>query len=67
MKPFWRRVLMGAALAGGCLFVPTCGITTLQAREFLTSSLIRTSVTTFFSIVEAATIEAAADEDNDGG
>ena len=65
MKPFWRRWVLGAALAGACLFAGPCGITTLQMQDFLTSSLIRTSVTTFFSIVEAATIQSASD--NSGG
>ena len=58
----WRRVLMGAVLAGGTLFSGPCGITTLQAKDFLTSAVIRTSVTTLASILEAATIDAAAQE-----
>jgi hypothetical protein len=34
-------------------------MTTLQLRDFVTSTLIRTGVTTFAGIFEAATIEAA--------
>ena len=59
MNRCWRRSLVGVLLAGACLFSGPCGITTLQARDFLTSSLIRTGVTTFFAVLEAATIEAA--------
>ncbi len=55
----WRRCLLGAALAGGCLFAGPCGITTLQFQDFLTSSLIRTSVSTLATVVEAAWLEAA--------
>lgn len=55
----WRRSAITLALAGGCLFVGTCGITTLQLKDFLTSTVIRTGVTTVASVVEAAIIEAA--------
>lgn len=55
----WRRSLLGVLLAGGCLFAGPCGMTTLQLRDFVTSTLIRTGVTTFAGIFEAATIEAA--------
>ena len=54
-----RRSLLGLVLAGGCLFGGPCGITTLQARDFLTSSLVRTGVTTLFAVLEAATLDAA--------
>lgn len=57
-------MLLGTLLAGGCLFAGTCGVTTLQLRDFVTSTVIRTSVTTLASIIEAATVEAATD---DGG
>ena len=55
----WRRSVVGIALAGGCLFAGPCGITTLQFKDFLSSTLIRTGVTTLASVVEAAVIEAA--------
>lgn len=55
----WRRSLVGVLLAGGCLFAGPCGITTLQLQDFVTSTLIRTGVTTLASVFEAATIEAA--------
>jgi hypothetical protein len=51
-----RRAIIAAALCGGCMFAGPCGITTLQARDFVSSTVIRTGVTTFFSILEAATI-----------
>lgn len=57
------RLLVGAMLAGGCLFGGTCGVTSLQFRDFLTSTVIRTGVTTLASIFEAATIEAALEDD----
>lgn len=59
MNRSWRCSVLGVLLAGACLFGGPCGITTLQARDFLTSSLIRTGVTTLFAVFEAATIEAA--------
>jgi hypothetical protein len=55
----WRRWVVGAVLACGCLFAGPCGITTLQFQDFLTSALIRTGVTTLASVFEAATINAA--------
>ena len=58
-KRTWRRRLVGAVLAGGCLFSGPCGITTLQFRDFLTSSLIRTGVTTVASVLEAAIVSGA--------
>ena len=62
----WRRVLMGAVLAGGTLLGGPCGITTLQAKDFLTSAVIRTSVTTLASVLEAATIDAATEDGSSG-
>lgn len=56
-----RCWVLGALLAGGCLFGGPCGITTLQLRDFATSTLIRTSVTTLASVLEAATVEAATE------
>ncbi len=64
----WRRSVIVLALAGGCLFAGPCGITTLQLKDFLTSTVIRTGVTTVASVVEAAVIEAAQNpETGDGG
>ena len=54
-----RHWIAGALLAGGCLFSGPCGITTLQLKDFTTSTVIRTSVTTLASVLEAATVEAA--------
>ena len=50
-------MVMGAVLACGCLFAGPCGVTTLQFQDFLTSTLIRTGVTTLASVFEAAVIE----------
>lgn len=61
----WRRSLLGAALAGGCLFAGPCGITTLQFRDFLTSAMIRTGVSTLATVVEAAWLEAAQEASRD--
>lgn len=60
MNKTWRRSLLGVVFAGGCLFGGPCGITTLQARDFLSASLVRTGVTTLFSVFEAAVIEAVS-------
>ncbi|MCK4658225.1 MAG: hypothetical protein KAV82_01770 [Phycisphaerae bacterium] len=57
-----RRLAMGAVLACGCLFAGPCGVTTLQFQDFLTSAVIRTSVTTLASLLEVATIEQAQSE-----
>lgn len=54
-----RRWALCFAIAGGSLFGGTCGITDQQLRDFLISSVIRTSVTTFASITEAAILEDA--------
>ena len=64
-KTRWRRSLIGVLLAGGSLLGGPCGITTLQLQDFLTSTIIRTGVTTFAAVVEAATIEAAQDQGGD--
>ncbi|UCC28851.1 MAG: hypothetical protein JSU86_11690 [Phycisphaerales bacterium] len=61
----WRRSLVGVALAGGCLFAGPCGITSLQFRDFLTSALIRTGVSTLATVVEAAWIEGARESSSD--
>ncbi len=55
----FRRGILLSSLAGLCLSAGPCGITTLQFNEFVQSTFIRTAVTTFFSIVEAATIDQA--------
>lgn len=54
-----RRGMMLSVLAGICLSAGPCGITTLQFREFVQSTVIRTATNTFFSILEAATLEQA--------
>jgi hypothetical protein len=41
------------------LFAGPCGITSLQLQDFVTSTFIRTGVTTLAAIVEAAFIGAA--------
>ena len=61
----WRRCMLGVVLAGGCLFAGPCGITTLQFKDFVTSTVIRTGVTTVVAAVEAAVIEAAQQPDGD--
>lgn len=58
MRVNWRRSLIGVVLAGACLLSGPCGITTLQAQDFLTSSLIRTGVSTFFTVLEAAIVQS---------
>ena len=63
----WRRSIVGLALVGGCLFAGPCGITSLQFRDFLTSSLIRTGVTTLATVVEAALIEASQEPEAGDG
>lgn len=62
----WRRRLVGTVLAGGCLLAGPCGITTLQLQDFLTSTLIRTGVTTLAAVLEAA-IVTTAQEPAEGG
>jgi hypothetical protein len=51
--------LVAVLVAGACLLSGPCGITTLQAQDFLTSSLIRTGVSTIFTVLEAAIVGAA--------
>ena len=63
MSKTWRRRSMGIALAGACLFAGPCGITTLQFRDFVTSTLIRTTVTTLASVIEAAIVVGAQESD----
>jgi len=55
----WRRCMLAVVLAGGCLFAGPCGITALQFQDFMTSSLIRTGVTTLASALEAAVVDVA--------
>ena len=57
----WRRGLLAAMLAGGCLLSGPCGITTLQLQDFATTTLIRTTVSTLASVVESAIIATAQD------
>ena len=60
----WRRWALCIPLAGGSLFGGPCGITEQQFRDFLVSSVIRTSVTTIASISEAAILENAQQRDD---
>ena len=55
-KAKWRRSFLGIMLAGGCLFAGPCGITSLQVQDFVTSTIIRTTVTTLAAVVESAII-----------
>ena len=64
----WRRSFLGIMLAGGCLFAGPCGITSLQMQDFVTSTVIRTTVTTLAAVVESAIIageQGAASADTD--
>lgn len=55
----WRRLSLGAVLAGGALLAGPCGITSLQFREFAVSSVIRTVVNTTSAAIEAAILDSA--------
>ena len=57
-KPAYRWGA-GLVLVCGTLFAGPCGITTLQFQDFLTSSVIRTGVTSLAQIIEAAIIQDA--------
>ncbi len=59
----WRCLMLGAAAMGGSVFAGPCGITTLQFKDFLTSTVIRTGVTTVASLVGAATVEQALEDE----
>ncbi len=59
-----RKLLALLLLGGGAVFAGPCGITTLQLQDFLRSSVIRTAVTTFAAVLEAATVDAAANDRN---
>jgi len=65
-KARWRRSALGLAMTGGFLFAGPCGITSVQFQDFVTSTLIRTTVTTFTSIVEAAVVQSATSKDGGG-
>ena len=54
-----KRGILAALLAGGFLLSGPCGITGLQLRDFATSTLIRTGVTTLAAVIESALVEAA--------
>ncbi len=58
MKFTWRRSWLAMAMAGACLLSGPCGITGLQLRDFVSTSLVRTGVTTLFSVLEASTLAA---------
>jgi len=65
-KVRWRRSALVLALAWGSLLAGPCGITTLQLQDFATSTLIRTTVTTFANVLEAAIVQSATAEDGGG-
>jgi hypothetical protein len=67
MRKTNQRRLLTMLLAGGCLFAGPCGITTLQFRDFLTNSLIQTSVSTLASLVEAAIVSQGQEAEANGG
>lgn len=52
-----RRVAMGVLLASGMLYGGPCGVTTLQWQDFVSTTLIRTGITTAVSILEVAIIQ----------
>lgn len=59
-----RRRALCVLLGWGCLFAGPCGITTLQFQDFATSSIIRTTVTTIATVLEAAIVQSAQSQDN---
>lgn len=61
----WRRWALLSTLASGCLFAGPCGITTLQLQDFLTSTAIRTGVSTLATVIDAAIIGAATGDNAD--
>lgn len=65
-KARWRRSALCLAMTGGFLLAGPCGITTVQFQDFVTSTLIRTTVTTFATIVEAAVVQSATPQDGGG-
>lgn len=60
----WRRRALGLLVMGGSLFAGPCGITTLQLQDFLSSTLIRTSVSTIAQVVEAVVVSSAVNQNN---
>ena len=62
-----RLAALCVAAAGGCLLSGPCGVTTLQLQDFATSSLIRTSVITVATVLEAALIQSATNPGDGGG
>ena len=58
-----KPVILAVLALGGCLFSGPCGLTTLQMQDFLTSTVIRTSVTTLASIFEAAAVQSATEDE----
>jgi len=48
-----------ALVLSGVVFSGPCGITSLQFRDFLTSTLIRTTTSSLSAIVEAAVVQSA--------
>ncbi len=55
-KTMWRRGAAMYVLAGGFMFAGPCGVTSLQFRDFATSTLIQTGVSSLATIIEAAVI-----------
>ena len=55
----WRRLSLGAVLAGGAMLAGPCGITGLQFREFAVSSVIRSVVITTSAAIESAILSSA--------
>ncbi len=53
----WRRAAMGVLFASGMLYGGPCGVTTLQWQDFVSTTLIRTGITTAVSILEVAIIQ----------
>lgn len=59
-----RRWALALLMCGGTLFAGTCGITTLQFKDFVFSALIRATVNTGAQIVQAAVVPGTNGQDN---
>ena len=55
-RTYAGRLLMAAVLGSSMLQFSTCGVTDLQARDFFTSTLIRTGLQTLSTYLQAAII-----------
>ncbi len=60
-----NKKVLSMVLVSGLLFASSCGITTLQLRDFVTSSIIRTTVTTAAAVLESAIIAAEQEPANE--